>query len=395
MWKFAGRAGLVTLMLAGALAAGSAPAGAEAGPEDERIVGGAPADPGEYPFLAALVQSHIGNSWNGQFCGGTIVSDEWVLTAAHCVEGGTPPSSVDVVVGRHDLYCRDFGLGLEDPCTEGQRIGLSEIILHPDYETGPGALDNDFALLHLEVPATLGPTVQPVAELGTAANAGRWEPGDTATVVGWGDTESTPQYPDVPHEVEVPILVTGACTNPYGNSFQASVHVCAGQAGKDSCQGDSGGPAIVPDGASGWLLFGVTSWGVGCADPGKPGVYARVATVQPWIASTIGSPSEDTAVHLNRTRALARDARALFQAEVFDEVGAPVEGAVVSGRFRVNGAATTPFEQATNARGRMGFSSNVSSGDVVQFCVTGITGPDLSYDVAANAAPACRTVAVP
>lgn len=239
------------------------------------IIGGGPADPGEYPWQAALLQANTGQWWG---CGGSLISPSWVATAAHCVsEGGsvvTSPSALHVVVGRHDLTTN-----------AGQRIPVAEVHVHPNYN--PVTFDSDIALLRLRYPATLTTTVQPIA-LATAGHAALFAPGVEATVTGWGTrTEGALDFPNELYEVNVPIVAQDICAFTYAAQGAQITNnmLCAGVpiGGKDACQGDSGGPLIVPDGVGGFKLAGVVSWGIGCARPGLPGVYTRVANFIDWI----------------------------------------------------------------------------------------------------------------
>jgi hypothetical protein len=264
--------------------------------EDIDIVGGGPADPGEYPYQAALVVSWSPNSRDGQFCGGSVISPYWVLTAAHCVDEfpTNTPADVDVVVGRYDLDCADWGSG--PACGEGERIGVAAIEIHPDWDRA--TFTNDVALLRLESPTGVAPVAW--AYPGIAA---MWDPGTVATVTGWGNTENdppgSPSYPNVLYEVNVEIIADSVCQNDtdYPPSWIfPDVHLCAGDVasgGVDSCQGDSGGPLTIPDGFGGWIQVGVVSWGQGCADPGYPGVYTDLVAFADWIISHLSTVHGD------------------------------------------------------------------------------------------------------
>lgn len=239
------------------------------------IIGGGPADPGEYPWQAALLEASTGQWWG---CGGSLISPSWVATAAHCVslDGSSvvPASALHVVVGRHDLTTN-----------EGQRIPVAEVHVHPNYN--PATFDSDIALLRLRYPATLTATVQPIG-LATLADAALFGPGVEATVTGWGTrTAGVSDFPNELYEVNVPIVSQETCAFTYaaqGASITNNM-LCAGLpvGGKDACQGDSGGPLIVPDGTGGFKLAGIVSWGIGCAQPGLPGVYTRVANFVEWV----------------------------------------------------------------------------------------------------------------
>ena len=131
-------------------------------------------------------------------------------------------------------------------------------------------------------------TKTPVKVAG-AADRNIWDPGDLETIVGWGVTEEGGEAPDVLQEANVPITTDAYCANAYDSSFDPETMVCAGfpQGGVDTCQGDSGGPMFGTSNAGGLRVVGSTSWGEGCARPGKPGVYARVADapLREWIRS--------------------------------------------------------------------------------------------------------------
>ena len=173
-----------------------------------------------------------------------------------------------------------------DDETEGERIPVAEVHVHPDY--AEATADNDIALLRLARPAVLTATVKTIP-MATVADAALVNAGILATVTGWGTrSEGAPDYPDELYEVQVPIVDQSACEFAYGAIGQSITGnmLCAGlpQGGKDSCYGDSGGPLIVPDGNGGFKLAGIVSWGEGCAQPGLPGVYTRVANFVEWVA---------------------------------------------------------------------------------------------------------------
>jgi trypsin len=220
------------------------------------IVGGRAAQPGEYPFAVALLRSSASSHYDAQFCGGSLIGPDLVLTAAHCVAGESP-ALIDVLVGTHDLLAG------------GQRIGVQQIHIHPAYEQATTV--SDVAVLELDRLATQ-PTLVAVAD---PADLSAVAPGTPATVVGWGSTK-TDGYPTALRTVSVPIVSDESCRDSYGRQVVESVMVCAGNdhGGRDSCSGDSGGPLMVrPDDT--WLQVGVVSWGYGCALPGLPGVYAE------------------------------------------------------------------------------------------------------------------------
>lgn len=245
--------------------------------DDGRIVGGQEATPGEWPWQVALVRKNQSDMYQGQFCGGSIIARTWVLTAAHCVEDSTI-SDLDVVAGIHDLKVPDPNY---------RRVALAEIIVHPGWNTDTN--DNDIALLRLKTPiderAASGSTLPikfaklPPGSIGSLA-------GVTTTVTGWGNrTPGGNNFPARLHEVEVGVITNAECNSDYGGGITENM-LCAGVpgGGKDSCQGDSGGPLVYKNGSQ-WQQVGVVSFGIGCARPEYPGVYARVSRYLGWIAS--------------------------------------------------------------------------------------------------------------
>ena len=246
------------------------------------IIGGEEAQAGAWPWMAALVSATTPSAFQGQFCGGALIKDKWVITAAHCVEGEFP-STIDVVLGRHLLSD-----------TSGERISVAGIARHPNYNRN--TLNNDIALLYLSNASSL--TTIPLA---TLSNSSLYEPGVTATVTGWGNTSrfGAGSYPDELRQVSVPIVSNVTCNAPLANGGDVTLNMlCAGfaQGRKDTCDGDSGGPLMVPGSSGvGWVQAGITSWGIGCARPNKYGVYTRVANYEDWVYDTInaGAPPPD------------------------------------------------------------------------------------------------------
>lgn len=251
-------------------------------PENElKIIGGKAAAPGAWPWMAALVMRNI-EPYNGQFCGGSLISPDWVLTAAHCVftynaKGQMTNilnNNIDIVLGTNDL---------EAPQNQYERIPVDRIIPHPDYNQYTD--DNDIALLKLSRPSVQSPLscLTPIDEPELAP------PGTEATLLGWGDTSLSPYFESFPNllmQVNVPIVSNEVCNQAYPGEITENM-ICAGfeQGGKDSCQGDSGGPMVVRKGKEGYIQAGIVSWGYGCALAGYYGVYTRVSKYTEWISS--------------------------------------------------------------------------------------------------------------
>lgn len=255
------------------------------------IVGGRPAARGTFGFVANV---YIGGQPQ---CTGTLIAPRWVLTAAHCASisgaatmglGGTPatfpPTAYDVKLGS----VQTSGAGGEDH-------HVSVVALDPAFSPATGA-ENDVALLELAAPS--GQTPVAIAAVGERAI---WKPGALSTIAGFGTTSpSASAKPATMQVAHVPITTDAYCAAAYppgaanelsnGGSFDARTMVCAGysQGGHDTCEGDSGGPLLAITSA-GERLVGATSFGNSCAQPGYPGVYARVAEgpIRAWIASRV------------------------------------------------------------------------------------------------------------
>jgi len=244
------------------------------------IVGGTQVDPAcpncKYDFMVSLQSS----GWwgGGHFCGGSLVREDWVVTAAHCVLGDSP-NNLQVKIGLHNV----------NGTTGSVTRNVSEIIIHPNYNSN--SLNNDYALLRLSSPIT---NFEPI-KLVTSDNHDN-EP-IISTTMGWGATQSGGSSSAILLEVDVPI--DDSCGS-YSNSSITNNMVCAGfsSGGYDSCQGDSGGPLIMTNSDGEYELIGIVSWGYGCAESQYPGVYSRIYPKLDWFFGYIGEPEEDFEVDL-------------------------------------------------------------------------------------------------
>merc|ERR1711971_873245 len=229
---------------------------------DGRIVGGDDADVQEYPW-------QVGIEINGQFpwCGGSLISETEILTAAHCVQGRRP-SSIKVIVGENDISDE-----------EQMKLEVAEVLIHPMYNGS--TYDNDFAILRLVSPIAFSASISPVC---LPADPTVTFTVEVATVTGWGSLGAGNQIPAILQEANVTVISNAACKTapqPYKDGISETM-LCASAPGKDSCQGDSGGPLVLLENGR-QTLVGVVSWGVGCALPEFPGVYARVTVAMDWI----------------------------------------------------------------------------------------------------------------
>ena len=236
------------------------------------IVGGEDADISDYPWQAAMYA-------DGYLCGASVINQYWVITAAHCVEEGNQiiaAENITIGVGSSNPYAGLFSAG-------GDEYDVQEVISHPNY----GGNGNDIALLRMKDPIQFDVNVQPISIIcSEQVAAGAQDPGVSSTVTGWGNTTQGGDGSDVLQYIEVPIINP----NDSGLSNQLNVNstteIIAGaiDGGMDSCQGDSGGPLVVRNiEDTEWLLVGITSWGLGCAQAGRPGVYTKVSNYINWI----------------------------------------------------------------------------------------------------------------
>ncbi|XP_029421083.1 plasminogen [Nannospalax galili] len=225
-----------------------------------RVVGGCVANPHSWPWQISLRTRFRGQ----HFCGGTLISPEWVLTAAHCLEKSSTPAFYKVVLGAHEEV--NLGLGV-------QQIEAAKLFLEPS-----GA---DIALIKLKSPAIITDKVIPAC-----LPSQNYVVADRTLcyITGWGETKGTFGV-GLLKEAQLPVIENKVCNRyEYLNGRVRSTELCAGHlaGGIDSCQGDSGGPLVCFE-KDKYILQGVTSWGLGCAQPNKPGVYVRVSRFVNWI----------------------------------------------------------------------------------------------------------------
>lgn len=245
-----------------------------AAPTVPTIIGGQPAAVGEWPWQAMVMAG-------ANFCGGTLIHPEWILTAAHCVydtnQEPYPADALQVILGDYYLYTRD---------ESEQQFIVDRVLVHPDLNLTTN--DNDIALLHLTIPAVINRYVAPIALSSNPEAEALVTPGGLAFVTGWGATQEHAGLAPVLREVEVPLVANADCRQSYG--MLTANMLCAGypEGSKDACQGDSGGPLMLPDQTGHWKLVGLVSFGYGCGRPLFYGVYTRVANYIEWIEGITG-----------------------------------------------------------------------------------------------------------
>lgn len=238
-----------------------------------RIVGGYEAPSGAWPWQIAVLD------FKKRFiCGGTLISSEFVLTAAHCVKGST----MHIIAGEYNLADKE---GYE------QARRVSRAFKHPQYDKNNEY--NDIALLKLETPVELTQRVWPAC---LPEQDEQLQPEIMATILGWGaisytrqkDGRPVVQRDDMLRQAVVPVVGFDECKNSYGDDLEGHHVICAGykKGEVDSCAGDSGGPLLI-ERNNRWHVYGVTSLGDECGKEGKYGIYSKTSSYVNWIKKTV------------------------------------------------------------------------------------------------------------
>uniref|UniRef100_A0A4W2IHG6 Transmembrane protease serine 6 n=1 Tax=Bos indicus x Bos taurus TaxID=30522 RepID=A0A4W2IHG6_BOBOX len=235
-----------------------------------RIVGGAVSSEGEWPWQASLQVRgrHI--------CGGALIADRWVITAAHCFQEESMASPA--------LWTVFLGKVWQSSRWPGEvSFKVSRLLLHPYHEED--SHDYDVALLQLDHPVVRSATVQPIC---LPARSHFFEAGLHCWITGWGALREGGPTSNGLQKVDVQLIPQDLCSEAY--RYQVTPRMlCAGYRNgkKDACQGDSGGPLVCKEPSGRWFLAGLVSWGLGCGRPNYFGVYTRITGVIGWIQQVL------------------------------------------------------------------------------------------------------------
>ncbi|XP_063697121.1 trypsin-4-like [Culicoides brevitarsis] len=239
---------------------------------DPRIVGGNQVDIECFPYQVSFQDNQ-----NRHFCGGSIISPTYILSAAHCFQNALA-GALKVRVGSSSVGGN-----------EGKIYQVSKITNHPKYNFE--TYDFDFSIVQLSSPISYSNKVQPVS---LPENEEPEVEGTECIVSGWGLTNNPNESNKHLRAVMVPIVNRKTCNDKFKDLEDGSYEVtenmlCAGylEGGRDACQGDSGGPLITKT-DNGPKLIGIVSWGYQCAAPDYPGVYSKVSMVRSWIKGNAG-----------------------------------------------------------------------------------------------------------
>lgn len=232
-----------------------------------RIVGGTIAKPDDWTWMAALLRK----ADDDQFCGGALISDRYVITAAHCTQG-LRPQNITVRLGEYDFKQNTTSRLPRD-------FNVSRIRQHPEFRKD--TYQNDIALLRMSRRVRFSENIRPIC---LPKSPDESFLGKLATVVGWGTLSFGGPSSSILRQVSLPVWDNSECKSKFTQAIP-KIFLCAGtrDGGHDACQGDSGGPLMVEGESTQWTLIGVVSWGIKCAEKGLPGVYTRITEFLGWI----------------------------------------------------------------------------------------------------------------
>lgn len=232
---------------------------------EDQIVGGTAAQIQDFPYQVSLQYS------TSHICGGSIIDHQHILTAAHCVNGRSPSQM-------------GIRAGSTQRASGGKLIGVTKVTQHPNFDTQ--TFRNDIAVLQLSESLEFGPTISTVNLPSSSEEIP--QPGVNCSVTGWGTLrQGEPALPSNLYVVSVNIVEHERCVKEYSEFLKVEDSmICAGVpgGGKDACQGDSGGPLVDQRTKK---QVGIVTWGYGCGQPERPGVYTSTADFLAWIKGVI------------------------------------------------------------------------------------------------------------
>ncbi|XP_007940995.1 transmembrane protease serine 11G-like [Orycteropus afer afer] len=230
----------------------------------DRIAPGVEAKEAAWPWQASLQIDGI------HFCGASLISKEWLLTAAHCFDNYKNPR----------LWMASFGTTLNPPL---MRRNVQSIIIHENYAAHKH--EDDIAVVKLAAPVIFSDDVHRVCLPDATSEV---LPKSKVFVTGWGALKKNGPFPNTLREAQVEIISNDVCNQVtvYGGAVSSGM-ICAGylKGGQDACEGDSGGPLVIALDRNIWYLIGIVSWGIDCGKPNKPGLYTKVTRYRDWIKS--------------------------------------------------------------------------------------------------------------
>merc|ERR1712004_163298 len=249
---------------------------------NNRIVGGTEARQGDWPWAVVLgTKNAFSNRFSVQ-CGGTLLDQTTVLTAAHCFDQAGGPNVVRL--GDHDINTSSDGAQAVD-------VSIRRIIQHPGWDSN--SLENDICILKLSQP------IQYSRDIRRACLPNQYKGQDLPSVlarpqpivVGWGSTSTGTGPTNRLRQAPVQMVTQQQCAQAYRQVSRVTIgatKLCAGEGTRDTCNGDSGGGLFSRNLGGGYAVVGVTSFGVECARDDFPGVYTRVDEYLPWIQQNMG-----------------------------------------------------------------------------------------------------------
>eukprot|EP01080_Neovahlkampfia_damariscottae_P001663 gene1663-433_t len=245
--------------------------------QNQLIAGGTKASQGEIPYMVALTQGGETN----HFCGGTLIDSTWILTAAHCFDGGSIIDNLEetmFVIDRLNIPSRTGGIVMK-----GKRV-----LVHPQYDPADKTMKHDIALVELATPVPETATIKyAIPHQGASV-----QPGSSVVVSGWGMTHQRSfASSDDLLTARIPLQDTSKCNL---SGIDASIKYCAFSVSpiQNTCQGDTGGPLVWTSNNANYLI-GIVSYGasVDCGSDGSYGVYTKVESHIPWIKKYLTVPS--------------------------------------------------------------------------------------------------------